>query len=89
MKVRLKPDPTTVGHCDCRSVRLQADGTQGMTKKNLAERRPRSRPPKENTHGQPEASRPFMEGYGIPAHRKGMLEWPDAVKQLAQSRNYR
>jgi general stress protein 26 len=38
--------------------------------------------------GNPVASRPHMEGYGIPAHRKGMLDWPDAVKQLAQSRTY-
>jgi len=37
---------------------------------------------------QPEASRPYMEGYGIPSDSKGMLQWADAVARLEKSRNY-
>jgi len=37
---------------------------------------------------QPEASRPYMEGYGIPSDPKGMLRWADAAAQLEKSRNY-
>ena len=29
-----------------------------------------------------------MDGYGIPAHEKGMLRWQEVVDQLAKSRNY-
>lgn len=29
-----------------------------------------------------------MEGYGIPAHRKGMLAWKRVSEQLLKSRNY-
>jgi general stress protein 26 len=29
-----------------------------------------------------------MKGYGLPAHRKGMLEWKRASRQLRESHNY-
>jgi PPOX class probable F420-dependent enzyme len=36
----------------------------------------------------PKASRPQIEGYGIPKSRKGMLPWSHATERLARSRNY-
>ena len=36
----------------------------------------------------PVASRPYMPGYGLPAHTKGMLPWKYANDRLTRSRNY-
>lgn len=37
---------------------------------------------------EPRASRPWMEGYGVPAEADGMLPWQFAVERLEQSRSY-
>lgn len=38
--------------------------------------------------GEPRASRPRMEGYGVPTEDDGMLNWQFAVERLEQARNY-
>lgn len=43
---------------------------------------------KRNAEIQPEASRPYMEGYGLPSDSKGMLRWAYAATRLERSRNY-
>jgi len=39
-------------------------------------------------NGSPAASRPYMPGYGLPTHDKGMLPWKYANGRLSRSRNY-
>ena len=51
-------------------------------------RRSEARAPLPTAVIQPEASRPYMEGYGIPSDSKGMLRWADAAARLEKSRNY-
>ncbi len=36
----------------------------------------------------PQAGRPHMPGYGVPADRKGLLPWSWAKQRLARSHNY-
>src|SRR6516165_3924113 len=59
--------------------------------------RKKSSPPKTNKsasqnssarNASPVASRPYMPGYGLPEHDKGMLPWKYANDRLTKSRNY-
>ena len=36
----------------------------------------------------PEPDRPFIEGYGIPTHREGLLSWEYVVERMKTARNY-
>ena len=36
----------------------------------------------------PKATRPYMPGYGLPKHKKGMLTWKWATTELAKTREY-
>jgi Pyridoxamine 5'-phosphate oxidase len=38
--------------------------------------------------GEPESSRPFMPGYGLPKGSKGLLPWSWAEQRLKKSHNY-
>lgn len=41
-----------------------------------------------NGHAEPRASRPYIEGYGIPKSNKGMLPWSHVSERMANARNY-
>jgi nitroimidazol reductase NimA-like FMN-containing flavoprotein (pyridoxamine 5'-phosphate oxidase superfamily) len=36
----------------------------------------------------PSASRPYIPGYGIPKHNKGLLSWPDVSERIKSARHY-
>jgi hypothetical protein len=36
----------------------------------------------------PSASRPYIPGYGIPKHNKGLLSWPDVSERINSARHY-
>ena len=40
------------------------------------------------SNGGPQASRPYVPGYGIPTEAKGMLPWSFAEERLAKAMNY-
>ncbi len=45
-------------------------------------------PVKKRQRNQPEASRPYMPGYGLPKGKKGLLPWKWAQQRLEESHNY-